>query len=91
MSYQISFSGEARRQLRALPGRYRQRIRRLIDALEYEPRPAGAKELRDLPNVYRIRIDTWRLIYQVDDNTVTILVLGIRHKTGPETYQDLPK
>jgi mRNA interferase RelE/StbE len=72
-----------------MPGNYRQRVRRLIEALIDEPRPAEAKELRDLPGRYRIRLNSWRIIYRVDDEGQIILVLGVRRKTSPETYTDI--
>jgi mRNA interferase RelE/StbE len=87
--YRINYTDEARRALRTLPGNYRQRIRRLIEALAENPRPKKAKELRDLPNRYRIRLDRWRVIYRVDDEDITILILRVRRKTGPETYGNL--
>jgi hypothetical protein len=46
VSYLIRYSDEAKRALATLPGRYRQRARRIIDGLAVKPRPAGAKELR---------------------------------------------
>ena len=63
MSYQLKYPEEARRSLRALPGRYRQRVRRIIEGLARRPRPASARELRDLPGVYRLRLNGWRIIY----------------------------
>jgi mRNA interferase RelE/StbE len=85
--YQINYTDEARRSLRILPGNYRQRIRRLIESLADDPRPRQAVELRDMPNRYRIRVDSWRLIYRVYDEEIVVLVLDIRHKSGPETYE----
>ena len=90
MTYRISYSDEARKALRKLPGRYRQRVRRLIEFLARVPRPASAKELRGLPNVFRIWINGWRLIYQVRDEEERVLIIGIRRKRGPETYHNLP-
>ena len=89
MNYQISYSNEAKRALPHLPGRYRQRARRVIEALARNPRPAGAVELRDLPNTYRIWLNGWRIIYQIDDDGALLLIIGIRYKTGPETYENL--
>ena len=75
--------------LATLPDRYRQRARRMIDALAAKPRPAEAKELRSRPGMYRLWLNDWRFIYQVDDEADTALVIGIRRKTGPETYDSL--
>ena len=89
MAYQISYTETARHDLRLLPGNYRQRLKRLIESLVEMPRPLSAKELRAMPNHYRIRVDNWRLIYRVDDDTSGVLILCVRYKTGPETYQNL--
>ena len=75
--------------MRRLPGHVRQRARRLVSHLAGEPRPVGAKELRDRPAYYRLRLDDWRVIYRVDDEGQTVTVLRVRRKTGPETYQEL--
>lgn len=89
MHYQIRYTGEARHALQNMPGNYRQRARRLIESLFNTPRPATAKELRDLPNRYRIRLNGWRIIYRVDDEDGVIIILRIRQKSGPETYTKL--
>jgi mRNA-degrading endonuclease RelE of RelBE toxin-antitoxin system len=90
MSYQIELGEEARREMRAVLGNYRQRIRRLIDTLEDNPRPRRAKLLREHTNVYRISLDRWRVIYVIEDDLERITIIRVRVKTGPEIYQDLP-
>lgn len=89
MSYRLRITKEAEKEINHLPGHIRQRARRLVRSLADNPRPAKAKELRDLPGRYRIRLNGWRIIYHLDDENLTILVLRVRRKTGPETYQDL--
>jgi mRNA interferase RelE/StbE len=89
MRYRISLSDEAERSLTRLPGNFRQRVRRLIESLATDPSPRYAQELRDRPNHYRIRLDPWRIIYRIDDEAETVAILGVRRKTGPETYENL--
>jgi mRNA-degrading endonuclease RelE of RelBE toxin-antitoxin system len=72
-----------------MPGNYRQRARRLLENLADDPFPTGAKELRDLPGRFRLRLDGWRIIYRVDEQTGSLLILAIRRKVSPETYQGL--
>ncbi len=91
MPYRLSYSEATKRALRGLTGYYRAWARREIERLAGEPRPAHAKEL-DLegkPGRFRIRMNRWRLIYRVDDDSHAVLILDIRLKTGPETYEDL--
>ncbi len=89
MPYRVRITETAKKELRGLPGYVRQRARRIVTSLRDEPRPTGAKELRDRPGYYRIRLIKWRIIYRVDDEANEVLVLRVRRKTGPETYEDL--
>jgi mRNA interferase RelE/StbE len=89
MAYRLRYSFAAYRDLTELPGNYRQRVRRAIESLAVQPRPAGAKELRERPGRYRLRLDRWRLIYRIDEADGVVLILRVRVKTGPETYLDI--
>lgn len=89
MPFRISYTEEAFRALRSMPGRYSQRVRRLIEALAMDPHPPGSKELRGLPERFRLRFNGWRVIYRVDEETNNLLILAVRRKSGPETYQEL--
>ena len=87
--FRISYTDEARRALHSMPGNYRGRARRVLESLAIEPYPPTAKELRSMPGYFRYRLDGWRIIYRVDEGTGNLLILAIRRKKGPETYQDL--
>ncbi len=58
--------------------------------LSEQPRPAQAVLLRGSENIYRIRVDNWRVIYAVEDDIELVTILRVKEKTGPETYDDLP-
>lgn len=87
--YRLRLERAAKRQLVDLPGNVRQRAARLVGSLAATPRPAGAKELRDLPGVYRYTLNGWRIIYEIDDEGQQVIVLAVKYKRGPETYQNL--
>ncbi len=91
MPYRLEYSDEAIHDLPRLPGSYRQRFRRLIESLRQNPRPPEAKALRDHPTRFRIAVDHWRLIYEVDDTGEIVFVLRIKRKRGPETYVGLDR
>lgn len=88
-AYRLDVPKEVRRQVDALPGRYRQRFRRLINDLADNPRPAGARQLRTGENRYRIRVDDYRLVYRVFDDVLLVEVLKAGQKAGPEFYEDV--
>lgn len=87
--YQLEIKGRVFRQIAALPGNYRQRVKRLIATLATNPRPSNAKELRNLKDRYRIRIDQYRVVYRVEDDLLVIEVLKVGKKEGPEFYEDI--
>ncbi len=81
MSYRIDYRRQVIRELKALPGYVRAEARRTIRALEKEPRPPRAKELRGKPGIYRLWLaERWRLAYLIDDQEESIRLLRIRRK-----------
>ena len=89
MSYRLRITKVAEKEISQLPGNFRQRIRRAVRSLADTPRPTAAKELRNLPNCYRIRLNGWRIIYRIEEEDQIVLVLTVRRKTGPETYENI--
>lgn len=90
MLYQLRFTKEAQQQLARLPGNMRQRVRRLVATLTYNPRPPKAKRMEeDLADYHRIRLENYRIIYTIDDDIVLVEVIRIM-KRSPKTYEDLP-
>lgn len=80
--YQIDIARSVRRQIEELPGHMRQRVKREIAKLAFNPRPDHARELRgSLAGRYKIRLDHYRLVYRVDDEAVTVVILkaGMKH------------
>jgi len=47
--------------------------------LQHNPRPQGYKKLKDR-NGYRIRSGDYRIIYQIKDRELLILILDIGHR-----------
>ena len=56
------------------------RLRTAIDDLEQNARPFGCVKLAGEPDLYRIRISDYRIVYQVNDPKLTVLVLAIGHR-----------
>ena len=48
--------------------------------LSKNARPSGCVKLAGEPDLYRIRVGDYRIIYQVNDLKLTVLVLGIGHR-----------
>ncbi len=87
MRYQLRFESSARKQFSRLLPHLKQEIIEELDALLDEPRPPFAKPLiREWAGAYRIQIDGWRLIYEVDDSDRTITIIRIARRDA-NTYQ----
>ena len=80
MKYRIEFKRSAAKVLKKLPKPDRRRIRDKIDSFsENLPDPATTKMKGDNP-FHRVRVGDYRIIYEVREDTVLILVLKIGHR-----------
>jgi mRNA interferase RelE/StbE len=91
--YTVFLSPGASREIKSAPARFRGRLRKAIDELAEDPRPSKSKalahdELRCEPR--RLRLESWRIIYAVIDEDMTVDVLAVR-KRPPYKYEDLAK
>jgi mRNA interferase RelE/StbE len=75
VSYQIEFSPRAKRDFAGLPHSAQISLKSKIEILAAEPRPRGSKKLSGSLNIYRIRAGDYRVIYEIDDNKLIVLIL----------------
>lgn len=80
MPYSVLLISGAERDRRKLPSEIRSRITRTLLALEQEPRPPGVTKLSETANCWRIRVGDYRVLFEVDDEAQTVLVLRISHR-----------
>ena len=79
MAYRIELALPAARDAKAIRDRRaKAAIRRAIEALAEEPFPRGAKKLRGHPELWRVRIGDWRVVYTVEDDRLLVLMIGGR-------------
>ena len=86
--YRLKFEEGVLHDIDRLPGNVRQRVRRTITGLVDNPKPSGVIELRDKPGWYRIRLDDWRILYQIDEGDLIVFIVKVGIKKGPEFYED---
>ncbi|OFW08633.1 MAG: hypothetical protein A3G20_01040 [Acidobacteria bacterium RIFCSPLOWO2_12_FULL_59_11] len=87
MAYQVSILPAALRQLAKLPKPVQKRIQEQIDTLTDNPRPHGVKALEGQQGLYRLRVGDYRVIYQIEAERLTVLVVRIGHRR--EIYRRL--
>ena len=83
MTFRVTLSETAARQLRKLPSDQRNRVIRGVRVLEEDPfRPRPRRDIRPIegtdPREYRIRIGDYRAVYAVLGRDVKILELFTR-------------
>jgi mRNA interferase RelE/StbE len=78
-SYRIVFRQSVAKDLRPIPRRDVQRILKRIDGLADDPRPAGAEKLSG-DEKYRIRQGSYRILYTIEDDVVTVTIVKVGHR-----------
>ena len=77
MIYRIDFARKAARQFQNLPAAVQKRLKPKIDALARNLRPRGVKKLEGEEDLYRIPVGDYRIIYQVQDKALVVLVVKL--------------
>ena len=80
MAYSLQFIPAAARQLEKLPRPVQRRIHDAVDTLTANPRHQGAKKLAGTNDLWRIRVGTYRVVYQIHDARLLVLVIRIAHR-----------
>ncbi|MBP7766509.1 MAG: type II toxin-antitoxin system RelE/ParE family toxin [Syntrophaceae bacterium] len=77
--YKIFFKESVEKDLRSIPKKDLKKILTRIEALAQEPRPQGYEKLSGQEK-YRIRQGTYRIIYSIQDQELTVWVVKVRHR-----------
>ncbi|MCC8166415.1 MAG: type II toxin-antitoxin system RelE/ParE family toxin [Planctomycetes bacterium] len=79
MTYTIRFVPNIGRQLSRLDPSAVRKIKIAIDSLAHDPRPHGCIKMQGEPT-YRIRVGNYRVVYEINDTSITVLVVKIGHR-----------
>jgi mRNA interferase RelE/StbE len=80
-SYKVVFKPTALKQLETIePRADRQRITKTIAQIADNPRPPGCQKLEGTRNTYRVRQGDYRIVYDVEDARILVLILKVRHR-----------
>jgi mRNA interferase RelE/StbE len=77
--YAVEFLPSTAQELSKLEPVIRRRLARRIDRLARDPR-AGAVKLRGAEDMWRVRVGDYRILYQVQEDRLVILVIRIGHR-----------
>ncbi|NLD37704.1 MAG: type II toxin-antitoxin system RelE/ParE family toxin [Desulfatiglans sp.] len=77
--YKIFFKESVEKDLRSIPKKDIKKILTRIETLAQEPRPQGCEKLSGQEK-YRIRQGTYRIIYSIQDQELTVWVVKVGHR-----------
>lgn len=80
MRCRIEIAPAAVRQLRKLDRVAQRRVQAAIELLAGEPRPSGAVKLVGGDGEWRVRTGDYRIVYEIHDNVLVVLVVAVGHR-----------
>ncbi len=79
--YTIEYSKDIEKDLSKLPKSEIIKILSKIERLSINPRPSGIEPLKgSLKGLHRIRSGNYRIVYQIIDDRLVVLVVKISHR-----------
>ncbi|HEY7683023.1 MAG TPA: type II toxin-antitoxin system RelE/ParE family toxin [Gemmatimonadales bacterium] len=78
-SYSIEIKRSAAKELAEVPAKDRGRVISRIQALAADPRSPGAEKLSGQER-YRVRQGDYRILYEIHDQVLTVIVVKIGHR-----------
>jgi mRNA interferase RelE/StbE len=80
ISYKITFSRSAFKEIESLDNQLVSKIIDKIENLESSPKPKGCIKIQGHHNLWRIRSGDYRIIYSVDSQNNIIDIIAVRHR-----------
>jgi len=78
--YSVVVSLGAEKDLDRISLNYRNRILKKLISLQDNPRPPGVKKLKGIENRWRIRVGDYRVVYEIVDDRLVVLIVQVAHR-----------
>lgn len=87
--YQLEFLESALGEWKSLDGSVRQILKKLLEKRLENPRTPGAELHGELADCYKIKLrkQGYRLVYQVRDEALVVLVIAVNRRDKDKVYQ----
>ena len=80
VSFDIQFKSSAAKEFRNLPQDIKKRVITKIDLLSSDPFPKEVKKLKGKNDYYRLRVGSYRIVFELHQKEKRILITRIRHR-----------
>ena len=77
--YSLRFKASVAKDLRRLPKKDVARILKRIEDLAEDPRPTSCEKLSGR-EIYRVRQGCYRILYEIRDDELVVLVIRVSHR-----------
>ncbi|MBL9130951.1 MAG: type II toxin-antitoxin system RelE/ParE family toxin [Verrucomicrobiaceae bacterium] len=82
MSYPVEFTSAAARAFSKLTQQVQKQLQGEINELAVNPRSHGCKKLKGHSNRWRVRSGDYRVVYEVQDGLLLVLIVDIGHRSS---------
>jgi len=89
MKYAIKFRPAVEKDIKHLPKKELLRIKRKIESLAENLPDRATTKMKGNNNFHKIRVGDYRIIYEIHDDVLVILVVKIGHRK--DIYKKLPQ
>jgi mRNA interferase RelE/StbE len=72
--YEVKLKPQAQKFINQQSLKVKRQLIKKIETLKENPRPAGSKPLNSEKNIYRVRSGNYRIIYQIRDKELIVIV-----------------
>lgn len=80
MTFRVEFTKSAAKALRELPRKDQERVARKIDQIAETTPPKAETKMKGENPFHRVRVGNYRIIYEIQDDILLILILKIGHR-----------
>lgn len=81
MTYSVEIAPAAKRQIKKLSKDIQQLVIERLEQLAEIPRPPGVLKMEGEESLYRIRVGDYRIIYEIQDRMLLIVVVKVGHRS----------
>jgi len=85
--FKVEIDTKAAREIRGLPRTEQEKVVRKAGALAENPRPPGSVKLGGKSGLWRIRAGDYRIIYEIRDAQVVVIIVKVGHRR--EVYRGM--
>ncbi len=86
MNYTVEVTARARHELGRIDLQHKRRVERAIEALSDNPTPRQSEQLRGYLYTRRLRVGRYRIVYEVYDDILVVVVIRAVHRSE-DTYR----